>query len=485
MMRSVCLAIRLPSLGTRVRGGGAASILRYRPRLGIGRTCFAFILGATAIIGTACAQPLGVATWNVEWLLDADAHARWVAACSRNGWPVDASALPADERATLAGLPYCDALNGMEFPPERCRTTRDGWPHAVRYPAAHPCRETADLSTWARYAQKVEALAAMFRRIEQQGVGLVALQEVFGVAAAQAIAPAGWTVATTRELPGVPVIAQHVGVAWRRGVNVRDIAAVNALADSGVAGRPLRPGLAFTVDVAGKPVRVLVVHLKAGCRSRDLDTPLTERDAALPPERQDVVASDCAMLRYQLPALEDWIDANAARDFAVLGDFNRTLLREPLADSASYKVRLDGSGAGDPQGPCTMQRDGKRLIARCAARTRAVFPELNDGIPAGAVLWRARFADIGKGGAIHKGSTGDCSIVGRHGDLTHDGIDHILLSDSLRRRLAGDALTMHVVNYQDDTGSPLRAHPDRALPSDHCPHVVTWAARPPSLPSPR
>jgi endonuclease/exonuclease/phosphatase family metal-dependent hydrolase len=353
---------------------------------------------------------------------------------------------------------------------------------AARYPDAHPCRETADLATWPRYTQKVEALAAMFRRLEQQGVGLVALQEVSNAAAAQAIAPPGWTVATTHELPGVPAIAQHVGVAWRRGVSVRDIAAVNALADSGVAGRPLRPGLAFTVDVAGKPVRVLVVHLKAGCRSRDLDAPLTDRDASLSSERQDGIASDCAMLRYQLPALEGWIDAHASGDFAVLGDFNRTLLREPLADSVSYKVRRDGSAAGDPQGPCTMQRDGNRLIAKCAARTRAVFPELNDGNPAGAVLWRARFADIGRGGAIRKGSTGDCSIAGRYGDLTHDGIDHLLVSDSLRGRLAPDALTMHVVNYQDDAGSLLRAQPDRALPSDHCPHVVTWVPRAP-LPS--
>src|SRR6185436_992175 len=115
--------------------------------------------------------------------------------------------------------------------------------------------------------------------------------------------------------------------------------------------------------------------------SRDLDAPLTSKDAALPDERQDAVASDCAMLRYQLPALETWIDAHARGDFAILGDFNRTLLREPLADSPTYKTRLDGSAAGDPLGPCTMVRQGTRWIAQCAARTRALFPELNDGHP--------------------------------------------------------------------------------------------------------
>ena len=81
--------------------------------------------------------------------------------------------------------------------------------------------------------------------------------------------------------------------------------AVTALADSGFPDRPLRPGLAFTVDVGRQPVRVLAVHLKAGCRNRDIDAPLTPREVTrLPPARQNTIVSDCAMFRYQLPALE-------------------------------------------------------------------------------------------------------------------------------------------------------------------------------------
>jgi hypothetical protein len=429
--------------------------------------------------GAARAQSFAVATWNVGWLMSADTHARWVAACARSGWPVQTGALPATERAALAGLPYCDVHNGMRFPPEQCRTTRDGWPQAARYPADHPCRDTGDLASWPRYAEKLAALRAMFRRLDEQGVALVALEEVFDADAVRQLLPPRWSVATTRELPGTPSIAQHIGVAWRRDVAVSGIEAINTLADGGVPGRPLRPGLAFTVVVADQPVRALIVHLKAGCRSRDLDAPLTSKDATLPDERQDAISSDCAMLRYQLPALEDWIDANAAADFAVLGDFNRTLLREPPAESRTYRTRLDGSAAGDPLGRCTMARSGNRWVAQCPDRTRAVFPELNDGRPSGAVLWRARFADLAPGGTIRKGSSGDCSIPGAHGDLTHDGIDHVLISESLKRRLAPDALTMRVVNYQDARGLPLRGGADVALPSDHCPHVVTWAARRP------
>ncbi len=114
-----------------------------------------------------------------------------------------------------------------------------------------------------------------------------------------------------------------------------------------------------------------------------------------------------------------------------------------------------------------------------------MFSELNDGRPDGAVLWRARFADGGRGGGIPKASSGDCRIDGPHGELTHDGIDHVLIGESLKRRLAPSALTMRVVNYVDANGERLRAEPGLALPSDHCPHVVFWTPRSGAAPAPR
>ena len=418
-----------------------------------------------AIGACACAQGFAVATWNMNWLMDTASHARWTAACERTGWA--AGEAP-------AGLPFCDVHNGMTFPPDACASDRDGWPRAARYPDDHPCRETLDLAQPARYAKKLDALRAMWARLDAMGVRLVALQEVFDASAVRAILPPNWSVATTRELPGAPSIAQHVGVAWRRSADVRGLALVASLADSGLPDRPLRPGLAFTVDVGGKPVRILVVHLKAGCRSRDLDVPLAAKDAVLSDARQDAITADCALLRYQLPSLEAWIDANAAHDFAVMGDFNRTILREPVAESPTYKTRLDGTVASAPLGRCTIERAGARVNVRCDTRTRAMFPELNDNDPPGAVLWRARFADQGRSGAIPKGSSGDCSIAGARGDLTHDGIDHVVISESLKKRLAPTALTMRAINYTNESGDPLRGGRDVALPSDHCPHVVTW-----------
>lgn len=420
-------------------------------------------------IARAASSDLGIATWNLNWLLDADTHARWKAACQKHGWPVQTASLPPEARAELAALPYCNVHNGMRFPPDGCATGADEWPHAARYPEAHPCRDTADLATWPRYERKIAALRATFERLAQAGVAVVALQEVASAAAVAPLLPPGWQVATTHELPDTPRIAQHVGVAWAPGTGVRDIRAVSALADGGVAQRPLRPGLAFTLTVAGKPVQVLVVHLKAGCRSRAIDDPLGPRDARLSPARKDQIVSDCAMLRFQIPALEAWIDAHASADFAVVGDFNRTLLREPVQDSRNRRTRLDDSAASDPVGPCTMTRDANRLIAQCPARVGALFPEINDGHPTGATLWRARTG--GDGGTRHDSR---CSIKGEHGELAHEGIDHILISAALKRRLAAGALSMRVMNYADNKGAPLRAAPDVALPSDHCPHFVTW-----------
>ena len=422
-------------------------------------------LGAFAACTNVPAQGFAVATWNMNWLMGESVHARWIAACQAAGWPTGYA---------IADLPFCDVHNGMAFPPDACASDRDNWPHAARYPDDHPCRETLDLSRPSRYATKLHALRAMWARLDALGVRLVALQEVFDASAVRAIMPPQWSVATTREMPGASAIAQHVGVAWRRDADVRALELVASLADSGLPDRPLRPGLAFTVDVGGKPVRVLVIHMKAGCRSRDLDMPLGARDSLLDPARRDAITADCALLRYQLPSLEGWVDANASRDFAVTGDFNRTILREPVADSPTYRTRADGTTAKDPLGRCTIDRQGSRVTVQCDARTRAIFPELNDGDPPGAVLWRARFADQARNGTITKGSSGDCSIAGSRGDLTHDGIDHIVISESLKKRLAPSALTMRAINYLNDTGTPLRGDRDVALPSDHCPHVVTW-----------
>ena len=438
----------------------------------------AALLALAALVGAGPAHALGVATWNLTWLLDRAVHARWVATCAQHGWPTDPDALPAAAREALRALPYCDVHNGMAFPPEDCASSADGWPTRARYPRTHPCRETADLADWSAYEDKLAQLRAAFARLAAEGVSVVALQEVFDEAAVRQVLPPGWSVRTTRELPGSPDIAQQVGVAWAPGVQPTGFEVYAALADSGLPGRTLRPGLAFTLPVGGRPVEFLVVHLKAGCRSRVIDDPLRPNDR---PARLDAIATDCAMFRHQLPALEAWIDARAGRDLVVLGDFNRSIFLEPPKERPDRPTRLDGSSPASPVGPCRLVAVGARHVAECPARTGALFPELNDDEPPGAVLWRATFPGLRRG-RIEPGGPGDCSVRGtRRGkaggraagtDLAHDGIDHVLLSESLKRRLGPQALELRLTGYGDGPGQALQVGPQRALPSDHCPHWV-------------
>ena len=101
--------------------------------------------------------------------------------------------------------------------------------------------------------------------------------------------------------------AQRTGFAIRKGLSFDRQPDVTDLQ----AGNPdLRSGVDVIVrPTGGKPMRLLSVHLKAGCSAGD-------RNEA------------CAALFEQVPAMERWIDARAseALRFAVLGDFNRRLV---------------------------------------------------------------------------------------------------------------------------------------------------------------
>jgi endonuclease/exonuclease/phosphatase family metal-dependent hydrolase len=85
---------------------------------------------------------------------------------------------------------------------------------------------------------------------------------------------------------------------------------------------------AVLVLFPGEPreIHLLGVHLKSGCGRRPLDDP---REA-------------CVLLARQVPLLERWIDTEAAalHAFAVLGDFNRSILADgPVERGAAGELR--------------------------------------------------------------------------------------------------------------------------------------------------
>jgi endonuclease/exonuclease/phosphatase family metal-dependent hydrolase len=145
--------------------------------------------------------------------------------------------------------------------------------------------------------------------VQRLGADVVALQEVDGPeAAGRLFPPAQYSLHFTAD----PVV-QRVGLAIRRGIAFTENPDDTALNVYGPAARfPLRSGADITLNFPhNQHLRILAVHLKAGC----WDQPL----AAGP--------KPCEALREQLPILTAWIAARRAEGipFAILGDFNRVM----------------------------------------------------------------------------------------------------------------------------------------------------------------
>ncbi|WP_138922482.1 exonuclease/endonuclease/phosphatase family protein [Hylemonella gracilis] len=452
---------------------------------------------AIGMMSSAVSAQTVVATWNVAWLMAKPTYETWTSTCKRFGWPSDVSkisdaSLRDKAREELKGLPYCNVHNGMMFPPDSCliedASKIEGWPDAPRYGPNHPCRVSLDLSGgWSQYDIKLQHLRKMAAELAKGKINVLVLQEVFDEDAVRQILPPNWEVSSTKGLTGSPEIPQQLAVAYPKDnpARVRNVHAYGELSSVGPGRHPVRPGLDFTADVAGKPVRFLGVHLKAGCRSADITNPL-KRDyhSAEDFERQQ---AECNAMLAQVPVLERWVDERAAakEEFVVLGDFNRNLQGED-----SKTARSDNT---DPKTPlkCSFNaRDGK---TECSSPVERLMPEISDGDPAGASfirsifttkqgtelkMVRGQYPENSRGACVLKSSgrykrEDGKKIVEAVASLAHDGIDHILVSAALAQRLKKTSFVMSRYNYRRiGENTPMVVTPQDAVPSDHCPHFV-------------
>lgn len=187
---------------------------------------------------------------------------------------------------------------------------RDGARRSVPCDVAHELtRSNEDIAALRSHARALDA-------------DVIALQEVDGADAARLIFTNYEFCFSGR------VAVQNNGFAIRRGLPFAcgpDLAGIS-LDDDVRRGVELRlfPGTA-------SELRLLSVHLKSGCA----------RDAL------DSTRPNCVELARQVPLLERWIDSQASenRPFAILGDFNRDLRREPTG--ASIWAEIDDH---DPPG---------------------------------------------------------------------------------------------------------------------------------------
>lgn len=203
-------------------------------------------------------------------------------------------------------------------------------------PAGHPDlprgvipRAPADFATLAGYASRL-------------ATDVVALQEIDGeAAAARVFPPDRWAIHLTDERD-----IQRPGFAVRRGLRFTvnpDLAALDLVPHARFS---LRRGADITIEAGETRLRLLSVHLKAGCREGPLRPP---RDP------------DCDGLARQVPELAGWIAARQREGvaFAVLGDFNRRMERdEDLAGALAEAAPLTRVTAGRSS-PCWASGDGR------------------------------------------------------------------------------------------------------------------------------
>jgi endonuclease/exonuclease/phosphatase family metal-dependent hydrolase len=175
-----------------------------------------------------------------------------------------------------------------------------------------PCDVASDL------ARSREDITALRKLAEKLDADIVALQEVDGPDAARLVFHDYQFCFSGR------VAVQNNGFAIRRGLPFScgpELAELSMNDD-------VRRGVELKM-FPGTPqeFRLLSVHLKSGCAREPLDS----------------TRAGCAVLARQVPILERWIDAqaNEHKPFAVLGDFNRDLRREP-AGPAVWPVIDDG-----------------------------------------------------------------------------------------------------------------------------------------------
>lgn len=290
--------------------------------------------------------------------------------------------------------------------------------------------------TTAAYAEKMAGLSATLDRlIEQEGVKVIAFQEVKSAAAVREVLGKHGAAFDTCDAPHSTF--QTLAFAWDKQLSARPgactVRAELAVPEDPAGSSPsrkLRPGLALELVVNGAPVTFMNIHLKSSCASLKDSPPyfgrrLTDADSA------------CRILNRQVPALEEWIEAVAKTSprFVLLGDYNRRIDEEAREIVAPGQVRADGS---DPAGP--NPKDVQGYVG-----SHYLWQEIADGSP---LLYQVPLT------ATETGCTG------------FTGLDHMVVSDALKAALGPAAFGSRKAAVVSKRGQKIET-------SDHCPRIMT------------
>ena len=157
----------------------------------------------------------------------------------------------------------------------------------------HHRRKAGDYARLARYANDLDA-------------DVIALQEVDAGFVRKVFPLRQYSI----EISHRDDARQRTGFAIRKGIRYRRLPDYRALSTKW----GLRYGTVIELEVGGRKIDLMSVHLKSGCHDRDLDRPAT---------------GSCRELKSQARPLESWIDRRLERGraFVLLGDFNRRMDR--------------------------------------------------------------------------------------------------------------------------------------------------------------
>jgi hypothetical protein len=364
------------------------------------------------------AHSLDITTWNLQHMMSPAIFDEWAAFCKKYDWDEDkVKAAGVDKPKRLT---YCNAHNGLLFP--------------TTIPESKP------LQSRAAFAEKV---AALVKRREELNSDIFALQEVSEEGAVASIfPPAKWHIIASKA-----DISQNIAYAVKKdsGINIISSKQIDELAQEDEGGRRVRPGLQLIVEVNGKRLALLNVHLKAACRGQPISEPT--RPGYADNKRWREIQQGCAVMRKQVPHLENWIEnqARAKMLFMILGDWNRDFKRDlPLP------ARLDSEES--PQLPLT-----------ATTRIGSMLKEISDNEPEGA--WVGLITQSLK--ARKKEMKGPDQKSAEK--VCHQGIDHFAISDSILKLLSIDRKSLKATgsDYGDDAYGV-----DKAMPSDHCPFTL-------------
>ncbi|MDF7677703.1 endonuclease/exonuclease/phosphatase family protein [Acetobacteraceae bacterium ESL0709] len=206
-------------------------------------------------------------------------------------------------------------------------TTRLPGDHEV--PADIPFRSEQDYERLKSYARRLDSDIIAVEEIESD----VALRKIFDPQYYDFI------------LSKAPIV-QRVGLVIRHSLNATinpEITALNV--EPPGARHAIRSGLDVTLHGQTQDLRLLVVHLKAGCWAR----PLSDSKHS------------CPMLVQQLAIMENWIldREDEGVPYALLGDFNR---RFTLKDPAFLTLREDAPLTLVTAGLASPCQGGSRFI---------------------------------------------------------------------------------------------------------------------------